>query len=247
MAFSSGSRRVNAAIMTASLLFDLDGTIAETDHLHFAAFRSVFTPYGVDVDWDSYTARFIGRNNLDIAADLLAHVAAAEHAGIMERKEADYRERLGAIEAASGLLALLDWADAAGLPCAVVTNAPRANADAVLSMLQLRHRFKAVVIGPELSDAKPHPLPYLTALDALGATAACSVAFEDSRAGIASATAARVGVAGLATTFTTAELLEAGADVAAADSNDPSLIRFVHDRTGTRSAGTTLPNQAGSR
>lgn len=216
----------------ACLLFDLDGTIAETDHLHFEAFKSVFTPYGVAVDWSVYTSRVIGKNNPEIAADFLPHVPAADHAAIMDRKEAAYRESLKAIEAASGLLGLLDWADAHAISCAVVTNAPRLNADAVLAMLDLRHRFKVLVIGPELRQAKPHPLPYLTALEALGGSAARSVGFEDSRAGIASAAAAGLGVVGITSTFDGPALIAAGAHVAGRDFTAPTVFDFVRQRTG---------------
>ena len=218
--------------MIASLLFDLDGTIVETDHLHFDAFKSVFTPYGVEVDWGIYTSRVMGKNNPDIAADFLPHVPSTEHAAIMDRKEAAYRERLHAIEEAAGLLTLLDWADREGVPCAVVTNAPRLNADALLAMLDLRHRFKVLVIGPELQQAKPHPLPYLTALDALGADAARSVGFEDSRSGIAAAASAGLGVVGVTSSLEAGVLTAAGAHIAGRDFTDPSIIDFVRQRTG---------------
>jgi HAD superfamily hydrolase (TIGR01509 family) len=218
--------------MIASLLFDLDGTIVETDHLHFEAFKSVFTPYGVEVDWDIYTSRVMGKHNPEIAADFLPHVPVTEHAAIMERKEAIYRERLHALEAASGLLALLDWADQEGIPSAVVTNAPRLNADAVLAMLDLRHRFKVLVIGPELQEAKPHPLPYLTALDALGAEASRSVGFEDSRSGIMAAVAAGLSVVGLTSSLDPGVLTAAGAHIAGRDFSDPAIIDFVRRRTG---------------
>ncbi|MDX7950029.1 HAD family phosphatase [Lichenihabitans sp. Uapishka_5] len=218
--------------MTATLLFDLDGTIAETDHLHFEAFQSIFTPHGVAVDWDVYTSRIIGRNNPDIAAEFVPGLPEADRLILMDRKEAAYRERLHAVEAASGLLGLLDWADAEAVPCAVVTNAPRANADAVLAMLDIRHRFKLVVIGPELPQAKPHPLPYLTALDAMGGDAARSVGFEDSRTGIASAAGAGLGVVGIASTFDPEALRQAGAHVAGRDFTDPAILDFVRRRTG---------------
>jgi HAD superfamily hydrolase (TIGR01509 family) len=218
--------------MTASLLFDLDGTIVETDPLHLKAFNSVFTPHGVTIDWATYKARIIGRNNPEVAAEFLPGVPVAEHEAIMARKEAAYREQIDSLEAASGLLALLDWADASGIPCGVVTNAPRVNADAVLDLLALRHRFKVLVIGPELREAKPHPLPYLTALEALGGDVARSVAFEDSRAGIASATAAGLGVVGLTTSFDEATLRAAGAQVAGPDFRSTAIIDFVRQRTG---------------
>ncbi len=218
--------------MTATLLFDLDGTIAETDHLHFEAFKTVFTPHGVSIDWETCTDRVIGRNNPEIAAEWLPHVPRADHAAIMDQKEAVYREQIRKVEAASGLTALLDWADAHSIPCGVVTNAPRLNADAVLDVLQIRHRFRVLVIGPELREAKPHPLPYLTALDALGGQASTSVAFEDSPAGIASAVAAGLGVVGLTTSLEGTVLLAAGASIAGADFTDTAILDFVRKRLG---------------
>ena len=218
--------------MTATLLFDIDGTIVETDHFHFEAFKSVFTPYGVDIDWDEYVRRVLGKNNPAIAADFLPHVPVAEHAAIMDSKEANYRDRIRSIEAASGLLDLLAWADSNAIPCGVVTNAPRANADTVLAALGLRQRFKVLVIGPELREAKPHPLPYLTALEALGGQAARSVGFEDSPSGTRAAAAAGLGVVGLTSSMSDAALRAEGAAITGRDFTDPAVFRFIRDRTG---------------
>jgi HAD superfamily hydrolase (TIGR01509 family) len=218
--------------MTATLLFDLDGTLVETDHLHFEAFQSVLAPHGVTVDWETYRTRIIGKANPAIAAEFLPHVPVERHSEIMDSKEAAYRDLVGEIEEASGLTALLDWARRNGIAVGVVTNAPRANAELILRALRLEDRFDVVVIGPELERAKPHPLPYLTALEALGADAARSVAFEDSPSGAASAVAAKLGVVGLLTSVDAKHLLDVGASVTAADFNDPALLAFVHRRTG---------------
>lgn len=218
--------------MTATLLFDLDGTLVETDHLHFRAFQTVLAPHGVSVDWDTYKARIIGRNNPDIAADFLPHVPVADHAAIMDGKEAAYREQIDTLVAAPGLTDLLDWADAQHVPCGVVTNAPRANADKVLEVLGLRSRFKVLVIGPELREAKPHLMPYLTALEALGGDVKRSVGFEDSPSGARSAAAAGLGVVGLTTSMDGATLVGAGVHLVAADFRDPKVRDFVRSRTG---------------
>jgi HAD superfamily hydrolase (TIGR01509 family) len=218
--------------MTATLLFDLDGTIVETDALHFQAFTSVFTPLGITIDWDEYKKRVLGRNNADIATDFLPHLPAAEHAGIMDAKEAAYRALIRSLESASGLLDLLAWADTQAVPCGVVTNAPRANADTVLAALDIRHRFKVVVIAPELREAKPPPLPYLTALEALGGEASRSVAFEDSASGVRAAVAAGLGTVGLTSSLDAAALQDAGAHVTGRDFTDPAIIRFIRERTG---------------
>ncbi|MBB3949926.1 HAD family hydrolase [Aureimonas jatrophae] len=222
--------------MTATLLFDMDGTIVETDHLHFEAMRSVFLPHGIDLDWETYRTRIIGVANVATAASFLPDLSPAAGAAVLDAKEAAYRALVQDLEAASGLLALLDWADRAGIRCAVVTNAPRANAELVLRALRLEDRFACLVIGDELANAKPHPLPYLTAIEALGGDPARSVAFEDSAAGARSAHAAGVGVVGLLTSVEPATLQAAGARVLARDFNDPELLAYVRERTGVLTA-----------
>ena len=54
-----------------------------------------------------------------------------------------FRDLAGELEPLPGLLDLLDWADAQGCPCGVVTNAPRANAEMMLDAIGLRQRFDA--------------------------------------------------------------------------------------------------------
>ncbi|RML22794.1 HAD-superfamily hydrolase, partial [Pseudomonas syringae pv. maculicola] len=82
----------------------------------------------------------------------------------------------------AGVLRILDHAQKAGLRTAVVTNAPRENAVAMLTGLGIVDRFEAIVIGGELQRGKPHPIPYLTALELLGVKADQAIAFEDSLA-----------------------------------------------------------------
>jgi HAD superfamily hydrolase (TIGR01509 family) len=210
----------------------MDGTIVETDHLHFQAMKSVFLPHGIDLDWETYRTRIIGVANTATAATFLPGLSPAEGAMVLDAKEAAYRALVTELEAASGLLPLLDWADREGIPCAVVTNAPRANAELVLAALRLADRFACLVIGEELPSPKPHPLPYLRAMEILGGDPSRSVAFEDSPAGAQSAFAAGVGVVGLLTSVEPAQLQAAGAHVVAWDFADPAVLGFVRERTG---------------
>jgi HAD superfamily hydrolase (TIGR01509 family) len=216
--------------MTPSFLFDLDGTLVDTDQAHFSAFGEVFAPYGVTVDWDLYRAKIMGAHNQAITTEFLGHVPASEHAAIMDRKEALYRDRVDVLEALPGLSALLRFAEAAGIPCAVVTNAPRLNADLVLSALKLADRFATVVIGGELPSTKPHPLPYLEGLRRLGADASASIAFEDSRSGVTSARAAGLAVVGMTTSLDAATLHALGASIAVKDFTDPAVMELVRSR-----------------
>jgi HAD superfamily hydrolase (TIGR01509 family) len=220
--------------VTAALLFDLDGTLVDSDAAHLRAFQRVFAAHGVAVDKQSYFKRIHGSVNSAIARDFLPHLSEAERAMALAAKEARYREDLGAIEAIAGVDALLDFAAAHGLRCAVVTNAPRANVEAVLGALGLDERLPVWVVGPELARAKPDPLPYQTALLRLGAEASRSVAFEDSLSGLNAAKGAGLAVVGLTTTLAADKLVAAGAEIAVADFDDPRILPLIEARAAAR-------------
>jgi HAD superfamily hydrolase (TIGR01509 family) len=148
-----------------------------------------------------------------------------KRAAILDEKEAIFRELVaGQIEPLPGLMALLDQADAAGTPMVAVTNAPRLNAELLLSGLGITQRFKALVIGAELPHGKPHPLPYLEGLRFAGARPETSIAFEDSRTGVQSATAAGIPTIGIRTSLSHADLVAAGAVASAGAFDDPELL-----------------------
>lgn len=59
------------------------------------------------------------------------------------------------------------WVEDHGLKCAAVTNSSRINAELMISMLGLMDFFETIIIGDECEHPKPHPEPYLKALEAL--------------------------------------------------------------------------------
>jgi len=217
--------------VTAALLFDLDGTLIDSDAAHLRAFQRVFAPHGVAVDKAAYVKRIHGAENAAIGRDFLPHLSEADQAATLAAKEERYRDDLGDIEPIAGVEALLDYAAARDLCCAVVTNAPRANVEAVLGALGLAERLPVRVLGPELARAKPDPLPYRTALTQLGAEAGRSIAFEDSLSGLSAAKGAGVAVVGLTTTLTADKLLAAGAEIAIADFTDPRILPLIEARS----------------
>ena len=131
-----------------------------------------------------------------------------------------------------GLMTLLAFADRAGIPMVAVTNAPRLNAEMLLAGLGIMDRFKALMIGDELPHAKPHPLPYLEGLRAVNADAGLSVAFEDSRSGIASASAAGIATVGIRTSLSHDDLVGAGALLTVASFDDPDLMKLITSTMG---------------
>jgi len=215
----------------AALLFDIDGTLADTDPLHLQAFNRTFEPYGHHFDKARFALELQGLANAAIAARFVPHLSPDEGMEVLRGKEAIFRDLARtSIHAVPGLFELMDLADGIGLPMAAVTNAPRANADLILDGLGVRARFKAVVIGEELAHGKPHPLPYLEGLRLLGADAASSVAFEDSRTGIASATAAGIVTVGIRTSLLHEDMIAAGAAMSVDGYDEPELRSFIEAR-----------------
>jgi phosphoglycolate phosphatase len=212
------------------LLFDIDGTLADTDALHLEAFNLVLGPHGHDFDHKRFTRELQGFSNASISERFLTDEPPNRQVAIMEEKERAFRNLVsGQIKPTPGLMTLLALADQASIPIAV-TNAPRLNAEMLLSRLGIMHRFKAVVIGDELPHGKPHPMPYLEGLRAVNAAPNLSLAFEDSRSGIRSASAAGIATVGIRTSLSHADMVEAGALMTAKTFDDPELIKLVAAR-----------------
>jgi beta-phosphoglucomutase len=210
--------------MRDTLLFDLDGTLTDTDALHFAAYGDLLAPFGKSITLETYKQRILGAVNSATMAWLLPDEDAEE---MSQRKERLFRARVAELTPTVGLGPLLAWAATLGLRTAVVTNAMRPNTELMLRALGLDTRFDTIVIADELARGKPDPLPYATALERLGTTASQALAFEDSRAGIASAVGAGVETVGLTTGLDAATLRAAGARIAVPDFADPQLFALL--------------------
>jgi HAD superfamily hydrolase (TIGR01509 family) len=211
-----------------ALLFDLDGTLAETDSLHLPTWVDVLSPYGVEVDEEFYRESISGRSTSKIVEDLLPDLPAEEGRKLADAKEASFRERARELEPLPGLLDFMEEAKNRGLSLALVTNAPEENVEAILLALELGEFFDEVVLSDEVGPVKPDPAPYRAALDKLGVAPEEALAFEDSPSGIASAVGAGILTVGIASTQTPETLLQAGAFTVASDFTDPELRGFLN-------------------
>ena len=213
--------------MYRAVLFDLDGTLAETDSLHLPTWVEALLPHGIEVDEAFYRENISGRANAEIVGDLLPNVSAQEGREIVETKEAGFRERAGELGPLPGLPDFLESVKERGTRTGLVTNAPRENVEAVLTALGLEDFFDFVVPAEEVRVGKPDPEPYLVALEKFGADPAETLAFEDSVSGIASAVGAGIPTVGIASTQEPDRLREAGAFMVASDFTDSKLRALV--------------------
>jgi HAD superfamily hydrolase (TIGR01509 family) len=210
-----------------ALLFDLDGTLAETDSLHLPSWGDVLRPHGIEVDEDFYRKYISGRSNAKIVEDLLPDLPADEGRNLTAAQESSFRERVHELEPLPGLLDFMSEGKRRGLSLALVTNAPHENVEAVLLALELREFFDEIVLSDEVGPVKPDPAPYRAALEKLGVAPEEALAFEDSTSGIASSVGAGIPTVGIASTQEPQTLEEAGAFMVTKDFADPALRKLL--------------------
>jgi HAD superfamily hydrolase (TIGR01509 family) len=210
-----------------ALLFDLDGTIAETDSLHLPTWVDALQPHGVEVDEEFYRDRISGRNTAEIVRELLPDLTDEQGRSIGDAKEASFRERASELEPLPGLVDFVARGREREMRIALVTNAPVENVEAILPALKLRGLFDVVVLADEVEAVKPDPAPYRAALERTGVPAERALAFEDSVSGISSSVAAGIPTVGIASSQDLKRLLGAGAFTTAEDFTDPQLRALI--------------------
>lgn len=168
-----------------AVLFDMDGTLVDTERLWWEAVEQVAGRALTEAD----EAEVLGRP-VEHTADWLAAATGAPAADLAEALHREFADRVRAgIVPRPGALDLLDALARDGVPTALVTASPRAVADTVLEALGAS-RFAVSVTADDTDRTKPAPDPYLAACRALGVDPAACVAVEDTRTGVSSAEAA---------------------------------------------------------
>jgi beta-phosphoglucomutase-like phosphatase (HAD superfamily) len=153
--------------MFKALLFDLDGTLADTNSVHRLAWVDILGPRGYDVTWDFYRENITGRVTTEVVEDLFPGFSPEEVREMAEAKEANFREQASAIEPFPGLVDLVEKSREKGISISLVTNAPKENVLAMLGFLGLEDTFEPVILADEVGAGKPDPAPYTAALEAL--------------------------------------------------------------------------------
>ena len=176
-------------------VFDLDGTLVLSEHLHRESWINPLAEIGIAVDEDAYLRDFAGKPGMQIIRD---HVGLDGEAAIaLYNRVTDnyWTLAVGQVSPTEGLIAFLEAI--AAVPKAVCTSAQRDSAMRMLDLLDLTPRFTAIVTATDVREGKPDPEPYRLAASRLGVPGTRCVAFEDAANGLISARAAGMFCVGL--------------------------------------------------
>jgi HAD superfamily hydrolase (TIGR01509 family) len=174
-----------------AVLFDMDGTLVDTDEHWHAAEVATFAHY--DVPWTDHDhAALLGVPVVPATQYMLEKLGGARtFEEVSTRMMDNLIARLHANDIAwrPGARELLARLHDCGIATALVTASRMPLVEGVFHDVHALG-FDTVVTGDDVAVTKPHPAPYLLALERLGRTAATSVACEDSKTGVRAARAA---------------------------------------------------------
>lgn len=175
-----------------AVLFDFDGVLVDSEPIHHEAWSAALAPLGIHLSAELYLERFIGiedRGAIEYLASTQTTHTFEDLWTTFPRKQQIFLEKVLAEPLVPESSAkLLEQLKAEGYRVAVVSSSSGCEVWPILERNGLRHLFDLGIFAEDVTRKKPHPEPYQKALEAIGVSQA--LVLEDSKAGIAAATAA---------------------------------------------------------
>jgi beta-phosphoglucomutase len=197
--------------MLRAIVFDFDGVLADSEPLHYRAFRDVLAGEHVTLTEADYYARYLGFDDFGVFRAVGEELACGWGPGQVAELVARKAGRLAALEQDVSVLfpgaARTVRLAAAAFPLAIASGALGAEIRRVLDREQLTACFSAIVAAEDTPFSKPSPDPYLRAVSLLSSRtdtpllARECVALEDSQWGLQSAQAAGLRTVAVAQTY----------------------------------------------
>lgn len=207
--------------MIRAIVFDLDGTIADTEPLHYDAFAQVLRGEGIELSLKHYAEQLIGYDDRGCFETMLRESNRTVDDGIIKQLTAQKAAIYGRMIAVRDVIypGAADFVRrcADRFPLILVTGTLRHEAEAILGNSGLRKFFLDVIAAEDVAHGKPAPDGFLAGLGRLGfilrphpsINADECLVFEDTVAGVTAARAAGMHIAVFCQTATASQLADA--------------------------------------
>ena len=217
-----------------AVVLDFDGVIADTERLHYAAFRDVFADRGWTLSEAAYFDRYIGYDDYGLVREFVRDsgmsITADDGNALVEAKGQLFGRHLESADILfPGAKASIEQL-AGRFPIGIASGALHHEIVAILRTSGLLGRFSVIVAADDVTESKPAPETYLRAAERLGVPASDCVAVEDSVAGLEAARSAGMRTIGVTTTSTRLALASADRIVAGLHEVSPDLIAALDEK-----------------
>jgi HAD superfamily hydrolase (TIGR01509 family) len=184
-----------------AVLWDMDGTLLDSSHFHWLAWRDTMASEGRPITREQFAASFGQRNDTILWGYFGEDLPSAEMDRIAEAKEERYRflVRTQGVRLLPGVPHWLDRLRSEGWRQAVASAAPRRNIETILEVLDIGGYFGAIVSAEDVQHGKPDPQVFLTAASRVDVLPSRCVVVEDAPAGIEGARRAGMAAIGVQT------------------------------------------------
>jgi beta-phosphoglucomutase len=169
-----------------AVLWDLDGTLVDSEEFHWRSWRDTMRPEGVDLTYEQFLASFGQRNDRILPVWLGPDADAARMQRISADQEAEYR-RLVEAHRLTPLPGAREWLGRLredGWKQAIASSAPRVNVEVMLRVAGLARFLDTIVSADDVTMGKPDPEVFLRAAEVLAVPPSRCVVVEDAAAGI---------------------------------------------------------------
>ncbi|MBB6128134.1 HAD family hydrolase [Mucilaginibacter lappiensis] len=176
-----------------ALLFDLDGTLIDSEFFHFECWNEILAEFDVQLTYADWLKTYAGVPLPTNAARLVEkYNITAPLPQIIDKRERLTLERLKTkdVNLMPHVAEVLEYFKSKNLTLALVTSSPRQDVDAVFERNGLGRYFKLIITRTEVTKSKPDPESYLVCVEKLGVLKKECLVFEDTINGVKSAKAA---------------------------------------------------------
>lgn len=185
---------------------------------------------GKSITREQYDTTMAGRQNPELVATILPDMPLSQRTALWQTKEKKYENIITkGVPPIPGLITLLEKCQKDELIHYIVKNAPKGSCKKTMESIGIARFFEkhCIVVAEECEFPKPHPAPYLRALELSDVSCEDAIVFEDSPSGTKAAVAAGIFTIGVRSTQSDKALKDAGAAFTVSDYTDTILIEFL--------------------